>query len=440
MRMRAWRALNMSDLMSLDPRTLAAQLAIYDVQPMQTALKTQTATLNAQQAALKSLRSALTDFRTALQALNNTQNGMLKTQATTNMDGVATVTTTSSAQKGTYNLKVDQLASAHQVGYPDLTDEDIASASGTLSLNLGDETLDIDMSEINSLSELASVINKDENNPGITASLVRTGGEVMLMLSSDETGAQNSISVSGDPSAAGLFTDPAEISPAQDATFRMGDVAFTNSSNTLENIIDGVTIELTGVTEGKTLTIRVDTDIEETTTQVNEFIGAYNTLIDTLNTLTASGNGDNERGPFAGDQNIAALERELNALIRTENGGYRLSDFGISADRDGKLKLDSDALTKQLQSDPQSLSAFFNGPDGMIKQMDKSLDKYLNNTDGLLKNRQETLDRRQAEIDAKTDKINTRYDNAYNRYVRQFTQLQQAMVQMNNTMSMFGLV
>ncbi|MEN3752992.1 flagellar filament capping protein FliD [Mangrovibacter sp. SLW1] len=349
----------MSDLLSLDPQTLATQLAFYDIQPMQNAIKTQTATLNAQQTALRALRTALTDFRTSIQGMNQSGQSMLQTQATTNMTGIANVTTTATAQKGTYNIEVDQLASAHQIGYAGLTDEDISNASGTMTIDLAGEELNIDLTDIDSLADLAATINNAENNPGVTASLVRTDGKVMLMLSSDETGATNTldIQIDGDDSTQALFSNPAQISAAQDAQFRMGEVSFTHSSNTIDNLIEGVTVELIGVTEGKPLTINVDTDTEATKEQVNTFVDSWNTLMTSLNTLTSNG-VDGERGALAGDSTISALQRDLNTLLRSEIDGFTIADFGISADRNGKLKIDNDALTKQLQSNPQSVTTF----------------------------------------------------------------------------------
>ncbi|MNP36284.1 Flagellar hook-associated protein 2 [compost metagenome] len=216
---------------------------------------------------------------------------------------------------------------------------------------------------------------------------------------------------------------------------------FTNSSNTLDKLIEGVTIELTSKTEAdKPLTITIGTDTTGTKEQLQTFIDSYNTLQDTLQKLTKSGSGDGEeRGAFAGDSTMASLDRELNDVLRTVFGGKRMSDFGITADKDGKLEIDSKKLDTALTADPQALTGLFNGKEGLISKMDKSLDRYLNSNTGLLKGRQDVLDRQQSDIDTKTDAMNTRYDSSYNRYLKQFTQLQQAMSQMNNTMSMFGL-
>jgi Flagellar capping protein len=432
----------MTDITSMDPQALAQQMASYDIMTQQSSLTRQSSTLKAQQDALTKLKTALTDFRSAINGLNKTNEGMLKTTATMNQENVATITTNSSAKKGNYNIDVNQLASAQQIGYSDLTDDAIKNATGMMTLTLGEgadaQSFTVNMDDANTLGELAAQINGSEDNPGVTASLVRTDGNVTLLLGSDETGAKNTLSLSGD--AAPLFANGTEVSKAQDAQFSMGGLQFSNSTNTLEGIVDGVTINLTGTTEaGKPLIINVGTDTEETKNQAQAFVDAYNTLADTLDTLTAPGSDSTERGALAGDANMMSLEYTLNNVLRTQYNDHQLSEFGITAASDGKLEIDNEKLEAQLNKDPQSFTDFFNGNNGMLKAIDKSMDRYLSSTNGLLKGQQETLDRKQNDIDTKTDAMNARYDASYNRYLTQFTQLQSTMQQINNTMSMFGL-
>jgi flagellar hook-associated protein 2 len=438
----------MSDLTSLDPQTLATQLAGYDILAMQTALKKQTSSLQSQQTALAALRTAMTTFRSAMSSLNKTDNGMLQNTATTNVDGIATVTANSTAQKGSYSVFVKQLASQHQMAYDNLSDDDIKNATGTMSITINGESVDIEMDGLESLSDLTGAINNSEDNPGVTASLIRTDGQVSLMFSSDETGAKNEVAIDAsnmDSASADKFaaSNQETITKAADAIFRLGDSTkeYTSSSNTLDQLIDGVTIELTKAqAEGDApLRINVGTDSAATKEQVQSFVDAYNAMRSSLSSLTASGTGGTDRGAFAGDSGIASLDRELNDVLRTQFGGKDMTSYGITADKDGNLTIDSEKLDDALKEDPTGLTTLFNGNDGLIKKMDKSMDKYLNSTNGLLKGRQETLDRQQTEIDSKTDKINTRYETSYNRYLKQFTQLQSIMTQMNNTMSMFGL-
>lgn len=442
----------MSDFSSIDPTQMATQLAQYDILAMQNALKSQSATLDAQRKGLSSLRTALTTFRTAITGMNSSSSTVLKNIASMNQEGIANITASASARKGTYSLNVKQLATAEQTGYSDLTDQSIKDATGTMSITVDGKSIDINMDDLESLSDFADAVNKSEfpegsdgEKTGVTASLVRTDGKVTLMLSSDQTGSKNSIQLdtSGLTSDQTIFDNTDNISDAQDAKFTLGNSQneLSSSSNTLSNLVDGVSIQLTGTTEAnKPLIITVDTDTTGTQEQVQAFIDAYNALKDTLKGLTGSGSDGKDRGAFAGDASMSSLSNELSNMLRNTFGDQNMTKFGITADKDGKLTLDSNQLDEQLKNDPQSVTDFFNGDKGLLKAMDKSLDKYLSTTSGLLKGREDTLDREQKDIDTKTEKMQNRYDSSYNRYLKQFTQLQKVMTQMNNTMSMFGLV
>ena len=436
----------MTDFSSIDPQSMATQLAGFDVQTLQSQLKTQKARLTAQQNALKARKSNLTDFRTSINNLNKSSSGMMKTNASMSVENMAKATTTSDARKGTYNLFIEELASSHQVAYDGLKDDDVKSATGSMTISLGSSAnpMTIDMDGIDSLAGLAKAINGMDGNPGVTASLVRTGGEVRLMLSSDKSGDENAITLSGAPSA--MTSDVRTISAAQDAKVWLGDqnsgMLITNSTNTLTDLIDGVTLELnqTHKAGDAPLRINVGVDTTETQNQVNSFVEAYNKLVGTLGSLTASGSSSTDRGAFAGDASISSLRRELNEMLRTSIDGLDITQFGLSADKDGKLTLDSDKLKEKLTDDPGKLNALFNGNDGLLKKMDKSMDRRLNISTGDIKSREETNRRRETELSDRSDKISTRYDTAYNRYLQQFTRMQSVLQQMNNTASMFGLV
>lgn len=436
----------MTDFSSIDPQSMATQLAGFDVQTLQSQLKTQKARLAAQQNALKALKSNLTDFRTSLTTLNKSSSGMLKTSASMSAENMVKATTTSDARKGTYNLFIQQMASSHQQAYDGLKDDDVKNATGSMSIEINGKAVAIEMDGINSLAELAKTINGMNDNPGVTASLVRTGGETRLMLSSDKSGAENAITLGGEVPPAMTGSGARTISAAQDAIVYLGDVAngmqITSATNTLTNVIDGVTLELNQAHKSgdALLRINVGVDTSETQAQVNSFVEAYNKLTTSLAALTSAGSSSSDRGAFAGDASISSLRRELNNMLRTSIDGLDITQFGLSADRDGKLKLDSDTLKEKLTDDPGRLNTLFNGSNGLLRKMDKSLDRLLSVSGGDIKAREETHRRRENELTDRSDKISTRYDTAYNRYLQQFTRMQSVLQQMNNTANMFGLV
>lgn len=436
----------MTDMSSIDPQSMATQLAGYDVQTLKAQLKAQQAKLTAQQNALKSLKTGLSDFRTALNNLNKTSSGMLKTTASMSVENIASAKTTSDARKGTYNLFVEQLASSHQVAFGSLDDAAVSKATGSMNIEINGKSIAIDMDGVDSIAGMARAINGADANPGVTASLVRSGGEVRLMLSSDNSGAQNTITLSGDVPDSMTAANTRTISAAKDSIAWLGDPAsgiqLVNSTNTLTGVIDGVTLELNQAQKvGDTpLRINVGVDTSETEAQVKAFLDAYNTLQGVLSKLTAAGSSGSERGAFAGDASITGLRRELNEMLRSSLNNMDITQFGLSADKDGKLTLDSDKLKEKLTDDPGQLNAFFNGNNGLLRKMDKSLDRLLSVTSGDIKSREETNRRRENELTDRSDKINTRYDSAYNRYLQQFTRMQSVLQQMNNTANMFGLV
>ncbi|MGL5602361.1 MAG: flagellar filament capping protein FliD [Silvania sp.] len=436
----------MSDFSNIDPQSMATQLAGFDVQTLQNQLKTQKSKLASQQTALRTLKSALTEFRTSMQNLNKTNAGMLKTSSSVSVENMVKVTTTSETRKGTYNVFVEQLASSHQLAYNALDEDAVKNATGSMKIQVGSDsskTITVDMDNVDSLAGLAKAINGVSDNPGVTASLVRTNGEVRLMLSSDKSGAGNALTVSGFPEIEN--SKAVTLSEAKDAIAWLGEknngIQVSSSTNTFTDLIDGVTLELNQAQKDGDTPLRIDVGVNtaDTTAQVNAFVASYNKLLSSLGSLTATGSGSTDRGAFAGDASVGNLRRDLNNMLRTAIGGQDITQFGLSADKDGKLTLDSDKLKEKLTEDPGKLNALFNGDKGLLKAMDKSMDKFLSITGGEIKSREETFRRRETELSDRSDKISTRYDTAYNRYLSQFTRLQSVMQQMNNTANMFGL-
>ncbi|WP_158784532.1 flagellar filament capping protein FliD [Pantoea sp. BAV 3049] len=436
----------MSWLDDFDPQTVAQSLAQATIAAQQSQLKTQQNRLSAQQKALTTLRTALTDFQTALKgfATSGSSGGMVVNSATASQEGFVSLSASSSARKGLYNINVTQTASADQKAFENLTDADIAAAEGSMKITIADKEVEIDMSSVSSLSELRDRINAESGDSGATASLVRQNGNNVLMISSDNTGAANQVTLSAtDDTFAAKLADATQISTARDAIITMGEgdgMTFTSSTNTFSNTIPGVELTVIRPTGNEPLVINVDTDVSSSREQAQAFVTAYNKLRTQLDELTKSGGGDSSesRGALAGDSGIGALESRLNALLRTNFNGARLSDFGITPDRNGQLTLDGTQFEESLKARPDALNSLFEGSNGLLSRMDKEgLDTFLNSTTGTIKQRQETLDRQGEQLTTKEAQINKRYETTFNRYVKEFTNMKTIISQMNQTMGMF---
>lgn len=433
-------------------KSMATQLANYEIQSAYTKATRNQTNYKAQLNAVTSLETALRTFTSAVKGLKGTDKTVLSNTATFGTAGYASATVSTSAVAGNYQFFVEQLASAHQVALESLTDGDVPS-SGTLVIGQGASSFNIDLSSIdtdgtagNSLAELAAAINTAADNTGVNATLVRSNGNVSLVLASEKTGAANAISLSTTGVAAGAFAtaanSPTELSAAKDARVRLGGesgMLLTNDSNTFADIIDGVSMTFTKThTAGETpLSVTIGRDDKATKDNVQSFITAINNLLGTFDSLTGSGSESSARGVLAGDSSIRSIESMLNKVLRTDFGGHTLMSLGITADRNGKLTLDAARFDKALAAAPDALDKLFNEKDALLDSLEKNVAVYTNGPSALMKARKESLNTMLSRVDDQFDGIQKQYDNYYNRYLKQYTNMMQTMAAMEQTFGMF---
>ncbi|WP_441257014.1 flagellar filament capping protein FliD [Vibrio sp. Vf1514] len=443
---------------SLDPITMATQLATYDVQSFQQRYQTQSTQYQSQLTALGKVETALRAFRTAITEMNSSTSSIVKNSATVSQEGYFSATADANALAGSYQVFVEQVATAHQVSASMPANLDATTqvpTTGTLDFTINGETMTLDLSTLDSdgdgvatMADLVSAINNDSNNPGVNATLVRSNGQTYFMLSSTETGVANSVNVAVSGTGQSWFEDALtnlnEISAPQDAVIWLGaqgtGLQLTNSSNTFEGVINGVDLTVTKAqTSGEApLSLAVGADQEGTKEQMNKIIEAYNSLMKTIDTYTSIGGEDAQRGVLASDPTIRSIESQLKTLVRGEFEGMRLSDLGIEISRDGTMKIDADKFEDAQTTNTAALESFFNGDGNLLDSLNSLLDPYLQFSNGLFKSRKDALQQNISRIEDKQTALERKYDMAYDRYLKQFTQMNQLITKMNQTMSMFG--
>ncbi|KAB0302295.1 flagellar filament capping protein FliD [Vibrio fortis] len=443
---------------SLDPITMATQLATYDVQPFQQRYQLQADKYQAQLTALGKVENALRDFRTAINDINSSTNSIIKNSATLSQDGYFTANTDANAISGNYQIFVEQVATSHQIstGMPaslDATTE--VPTTGVLEVTIDGETMTLDLSSIDNdgdgkatMTDLVTTINNNPNNPGVNATLVRSNGQTHFMLSSTETGTANTINVNasgtGENWFENAFSNTTEISKPQDAVIWLGaessGLKLTNSSNTFEGVIEGVdiTVNKAQSTGDTPISLGIGTDTEGTKEQIDQFIEAYNTLVSTLDEHTQIGSETKARGALASDPTLRSIESQLTSLVRGEHGGMRLSEVGITLDRSGKMVLDQEKFDAAQQNNSAAIEAMFNGEGALLDSLDDMMAPFLKYSTGTFNSRKEALQSNLDRIEDKQATLERKYEMSYDRYLKQFTQMNTLMNQMNQTMSMFG--
>ncbi|QXC39091.1 lateral flagellar capping protein LafB [Aeromonas jandaei] len=426
--------------MQVDPASMAMQLVAIERQNMDKLLKKQMDSIKGQQSAISTLTTKLSSFQTMLKDLNKASN-LQAQKAVMSQEGIMTVTSNGKASSGQYNFFVKQLAQSHQVGLSLDSETTPLPADGVFSLTVKGKSVDIDLATLpagSTVKDLVSHINNAKDNPGVKATLVRTDGKVNMVLTSKDSGKENAITVnySGDlNSSLGIaVTNKSEITKAQDAELQMGGdnpLTITSASNKIENVVDGLTLQLTKAQKSgdAPLQVTVEQDKEAVTGSLKKFVDSYNELVDELAKMTSS--DPKAPGALSSDSGVRSLKSALANSVRDLPNGLSLGSLGIKTDKTGKLSFSETDFNKALEKDPELLGKALMGDNGLLKRMSDSLDPYTKR-DGALKGRKSSLEAGEKRVNERMEALDRRMNSAYKRYLNQFTTMNQMMQTMGN--------
>jgi flagellar hook-associated protein 2 len=452
-----------------DPTSTAKALADKYIEGAQTQLTNQTTTATNTAKALTTLSSAISAFQTSLAGLAGVGHTMLAQSATLSDTTVGTATASATAAAGAYSLFVQQVASSSQVSYDTLADG--SQLGGQLTINLADEgagtntanftvqldnTADTDGDGALSVRELAAAINSASGNAGkVSAGVITVSGAPRLVLTSKSTGVANTVSVDATQATdAGLqtgFTTRTVMTAAQDAIVYLGDptnpatAKIQQASNVFTNI-DGVSFTATHAQAAGAapITLTVGGNASGTTSNVQAFVDAYNKLKSAIDGLVNSGDPKNNvaAGAFAHDSGVMALRTRLVDLLRP-TGVLSLASYGITANRDGTIGLDSARLQSQLAVNPTGLdtlmgTASTSAPTGIAGALTTYLNQWSNTTSGQIQQRTDANSKLQSDLTQRQTDLDSKYDAAYQRYLKQYTALQTLQATMQNNSSLFS--
>lgn len=404
------------------------------------------------------MKSALEAFQTANTALGKAD--LFTATTTTSSSTAFSATTTGNAIAGKYTIKITQLAQAQTLTSTSTQKDSkaaIATSDSVLTIQQGGgkKPVTIDISAANSsLTGVRDAINNAK--AGVSASVINVGnGEYRLSITSNDTGKDNgmTLSVSGDSALQsfmgydGTGGGMKESVTAQNAELTVNNVAIENSSNTISDALEDITLNLNDVTTGnQTLTITQDNTKAQTA--IKDWVTAYNALQDTFSSLTKYTAVDpgadaqsTSNGALIGDTTLRTIQTQLkSALSNTASASAfkTLAQIGITSDPStGQLKIDDTKLTAALKKDSADVGQLIVGDGkktGITTNIGSNLTSWLSSTgiiqaakDGVSK----TLNKLTKDYNAASDII----DQKVARYKAQFTQLDVLMSSLNNTSS-----
>lgn len=444
---------------NLDVNGIVSQLMAVERQPV-TNLDTKEKAFQAKISAFGKIKSALSSLQTAADALGTpAKTGIRKFSVadTSILSGAAT----SSAAVGTYNIEVKKLALAQKISTAAGRNYSSSTTfeTGKLVIDVGTvggsftNKATIDLTDHNyTLAEIRDKINAAKID--ISATIVNTGSEQRLVLSGANTGDAQAFNISitnegGEVGqsdlAAFAYTDGSAnyqaISKARNSLIAVDGMDVSRATNTLTDVIDGLTLKLTKESaSGVTTAATVSSDSDALTTNIQNFVKAFNDTLKTIRDQSAYNSSTKTAAALNADSSARTIESQMrsvfySAVSGASQGSSRLSDFGISFQADGTLAVDSSKLSTAMADPTKSVSQLF-ADNGTIKgyaaQM-STLVTNLNRYDGIIAGRIDGLNTSVKNIGTQREALELRLEQVQKRYLAQFTSLDTLIGQMSST-------
>ena len=317
---------------------------------------------------LGTIKSKVASFQDAL-TIFQTPTTFNNSAASSSDATVVSATASNGAVKGNHSVTVTSLATATRntvTGYTSSTALATVDAATGFAITVAGTTYNTNGSKTVNGVTTANAVTVLGANPTVTglknwinglgvnvnASVVETSGSSSwaLMIQGTQTGTTNAISFSG---LTGL-TDatPAltntSVTAAANASFVVNGTTFARASNTVTDVIDGLTLNLNKASAtAQTISVAKGTDISGEA--INTLIKAYNDVMSTYKTMTANSANSDKPGNFANSPSTLSFINQIKdsfakGISYTANGTLKtisLSALGIDLQRDGTAQFNS---------------------------------------------------------------------------------------------------
>ena len=433
----------------IDVQSLVSQLVAAERKPLDDQVARAKSRVTTQISATSALLGSLSTFQTALNNLRTTTAFSSRTTSSTDTS-ILTAAATTSAVPGRYDVVVDRLASAHQISSAAFASGSTqVVGTGTLSVSLGSTSFNVNIdSTNNTLAGIRDAINAASDNPGVTATLINAADGAHLVLTSSKTGASNAIQVTQSGGDGGLSaleytsTNQAnytQLRAAQDSrVFVAGQYEATSSTNVIEGVIEGVSLNLVSAEPGTTVSIDVAFDKNAAKEKVNAFVAAYNTLRGMMTRLGGYDAASKTAGPMLGDALLSSIDAEIRRTLSSpvEAAGsavQTLADIGVTTQKDGTLKVDATKLDSALANNFDGVARLFGTEDtGVAARLyDQITDRLADGAGIDLRN--DSLQAEQRALQKKADDVNARMQIVQQTYLKQFTRLDTLLSSLSST-------
>ena len=309
---------------------------------------------------------------------------------------------------------------------------------------------------ITTLSDLADLIN--ESNAGVNAAIINdgsAGAPFRLILSAENPGSAGAFVF--DDGGAGF--KGTTFSEAQDAVVFFGSTdpakaqVITSTSNTLEGVIPGATINLLS-TSNQPVQVTVSQDDGAAVSAAQSFVNGFNTLMTTIDTYDTYNSDTQERGLLLGDSALVTLKNRLFSSIVSRSsdlsGSFSsLSEVGIKVGAGSTLQFDAAKFQEALSNDREAVENLFTFKETEVNEdgetvttargvgiaIDELLERLTDSDNGIIESRVSAIDRQLELNQDRIDTINEALEAKRARLEAQFAAMESALADLQQQSS-----
>ncbi|MBU1636457.1 flagellar filament capping protein FliD [bacterium] len=234
------------------------------------------------------------------------------------------------------------------------------AGTGTQTIGSGDITVDW----VDSLGNTGSILIPN----GYSGSAISVAEGVELSFGAGDLEAGETFSVD--------VTTP-ELTAAQDAQIRIDSIYMSKDSNSITDVLEGVTIDLMSAEAGEEIEITINNDVAAVKNKIQALVDAYNSLVQDISTFTAYDEENESAAPLLGDGFLTGIRSSLASIVSAmvvqlpDSATYdSLASAGVLSSTRGLLTIDDDALDEALENNFDDIvdlfTESFSSEDGKI--------------------------------------------------------------------------
>jgi len=448
----------------IDAESIVTKLVALESQPI-TQLKTEASKVQSKISAYGKIQSAVSDLQSAARKITSVDTWGATTASSSDATAV-TASTSSGAQTGSYSVVVNSLAKPQSVVSNSYMSSSSAAlgASGTLTIELGSwsgstfsagsSSVNVSVAATDTLETIRDKINKSSS--GVKATIITDSSGSRLVMQSATTGASNGFRITA-ADGDGNNTDDSGLSTfayapdsatsgttltqsASDASATINGVAVTSTTNTLSEVVTGLTLTLSKASSTAT-TITVGQDNDSITSALQDFATKYTALSDLLRSNTKYDESTKTAGTLQGDSGAVSILNQMRAIVGGSTSASStfttLSSIGLEVQSGGGLTVNASKLKSALNNLPEVKKLLANSDssdptkDGIGTRM-RTLTSTVLDLEGTLTTRTKGLNATLNDNSKRQEQMQSRVDLYEKRLRAQYSALDTAMAKLTS--------